>query len=289
MLEPSILKEICDLAKDPEKFQQLTDEDRAEYQQPLVITLRAPSTPDINCQEKRQSWINWRGAPYPADRHSEYMFKPSDINQPHPKILLSAVLNISGGIDEYMSHFNKKQRYAITGKKAVNDGYTAKAITPQTHAKEIFNIIHSNQSRQGRALAKLYANRPESYDFPAYVQYSDIHYRDVCVGVFNQDNILVAYLLGKRVGDHIQYDEIMGHDEHLNNQVMYLLHYYFLTQISLLKPVPTCLNYGPWYSGINPFSKNGGLNFWKRKYRFQPAYLIDVSSYVDNLVQEPLC
>ena len=81
-----------------------------------------------------------------------------------------------------------------------------------------------------------------------------------------------------RVGDHVQYDEIMGHADHLGNDVMYLLHYAFVQLCVENAAPPRCLNYGSWYSGANPFSPQGGLNRWKRKVNFKPAYLILASS-----------
>ena len=37
-----------------------------------------------------------------------------------------------------------------------------------------------------------------------------------------------GYILGFRVGDHVFYDEIMGHALFLKDNIMHFLHYYFV-------------------------------------------------------------
>jgi hypothetical protein len=227
------------LLADSKRFQPLTEEDLKLYGAPKLLLLEPPSTEDRLAQEKRRKWIDWRAAPYPAQRHAEYLFKINeDVAGGAPRILISAVLDISGGIEAYMAQFDKKKRYQVTGRKAENLGYTATKITPREQARNIHTIIASTASRQGRPVAEPYASRPVDYDFPDYLDFQDPHYKDICVGVFHPDGDLAAYLLGKRVGDHVQYDEIMGHDEHLHNDVMFLLHTFFLYQCAAQEIIP---------------------------------------------------
>lgn len=271
--------ELPPLLANAKRFQQLTPEDKAIYGAPELSFL-SPPPPQSGAVEKRSRWLEWRAAPYPADRHSEYLCRlPDDLKGKPPRILISATLDIREGLDLYLKAFDKKGRYRVTGKKAINAGYEAGPLGhPRDRAREIHAIIHSSTERQGRPIASSFDQRPESYAFPEYDDSGDPNYRDICTGVFAPDGTLAAYLLGKRVGDHVQYDEIMGHNEHLANDVMYLLHIAFVTQCLEQETVPRCLNYGPWYSGQDPYSATSGLNFWKRKIRFQPAYLIAVSS-----------
>ena len=263
-----------------ERFQQLTDDDRSSFGAPELIRLDPPATTDPVAAEKRRKWFEWRAAPYPASRHSEYLLVlPRDLEGEAPRILISAVLNPEAGIDAYLERLDKKRRYQIEGRKPINVGYsTAQIGHPSEHARDIHAIIHSSSQRQGRAISPMFEQRAEDYDFPAYDLCDDPNYKDICTGVFAPDGTLVAYLLGKRVGDHVQYDEIMGHADHLSKDVMYLLHFAFLSQCLEQEIVPRCLNYGPWYSGQDPYSAASGLNFWKRKTRFRPAYLIAASS-----------
>lgn len=261
----------------PERFQQLTVEDRNQFGEPELVFLDPPASEDLASERKRRNWLDWRAAPYPADRHSEYLFRPDDLTGDHPRFLLSAVLDVSNGLDSYLGQFNKKQRYQITGRKAANTGFSTQTISPAEHTGEIWDIIHSSEERQGRTIAASYDNRPRNFHFPDYSGFVDPNYQDVCVGGFSPDGKMVAYILGKRVGDHVQYDEIMGHDDYVATHVMFLVHNAFLKEVVESEKVPKCLNYGPWYSGLNAFSAQGGLNFWKRKTRFRPAYLITAS------------
>lgn len=267
------------LIADSRRFQPLTDADRALYGAPDLIPLEPSMTDDPWAAEKRRRWIDWRAAPYPASRHSEYLFREAtDIDAAGPRILVAAVLDISAGLGDYLAQFDKKGRYRVLGRKASNLGYEARHIRPRDHAAGIYAIIHSSAERQGRPISPMFADRPADYTFPDYDDYADPNYRDICCGVFAPDGMLAAYILGKRVGDHVQYDEIMGHTDHLANDVVYLLHGTFLRKCVEQEKIPTCLNYGPWYSGRNPYSPGSGLNFWKRKTRFRPAYLIAARS-----------
>src|SRR5690606_4844736 len=126
-------------------------------------------------------------------------------------------------VDRYLEEFTAKRRYDILGKKALKAGYTARPIRhPAEYSREIYNIVHSSDTRQGRTIATMYDNRPADYDFPDYRPVQDPNYQDICTGVFAPDGTLVAYLLGKRVGHHVCYDEIMGHADHLAHDIMYL-------------------------------------------------------------------
>lgn len=265
---------------DDKRFQQLTEEDKAEYGEVPLWELSAPHTEDARAEQKRANWIKWRAAPYPADRHAEYLFRPAvdgetrpDSEPLPPRILISAVLELPESIDAYVSSVSPNHRYDIRGRKATNKGYTTQVISPAALSDQIWNIVHSCDERQGRAIAPGYLQRDRDSEFPEYAALSDPHYRDICLGVFDSREMLCAYLLGKRVGDHVQYDEIMGHAAHLKQGVMYLLHYDFVALCLRQDVPPRCLNYGPWYSGSDPFDATGGLNRWKRKARFKPCYL----------------
>jgi len=272
--EREFLAAVRGAASDPARFQPLTSEDREVYGDPAFVLLDPPLTDDPASAEKRRCWLDWRGAPYPAERHSEYVFLPRDLDEPHPRILLSAVLDVGAGLERHLAQFDKKQRYDVTGRKAANAGFFACAIRPADHAAEIWSIIHSTDRRQGRPISESFRTRSQNYTFPEYKVYTDPAYRDICIGAFSPDRRLVAYILGKRVGDHVQYDEIMGHVDFVHMNVMLLAHHAFLKAVTKQETIPRCLNYGPWYSGANAFSSDGGLNFWKRKNRFRPAYLI---------------
>lgn len=269
---------IAVLTQLPETFQRLTAEDQAIYGEPVMVQLPLPPPKNPACQTKLQNWLDWRGAPYPAERHSEYLHRPDIDDEGGPKILISAIMPPPASFEAYLAAISPDRRYDVRGRKAANRGYTARAIKPQQESRGIWEIIHSSDQRQGRPIAPMFGDRPPDYEFPSYINYEDPTYTDICCGVFAPDGGLAAYLLGKRIGDHVQYDEIMGHADHIAGDVMYLLHFAFLQLCMAAESPPQCLNYGSWYSGVNAFSAEGGLNRWKRKVNFKPAYLIAACS-----------
>lgn len=276
MNEDDIVRAGADrILKSGQIFQPLRDCDIAEYGSPELCFLAAPAPSDDLSARKRQSWLTFRAAPYSAARHSEYLFIPeSDLEGNGPKIMLSAVMTLPVDLQAYLGAMPAGRRYTVRGKKAESRGYRAREIRPGEHAQAIWEVVHSSSQRQGRPISPLYADRPRDWPFSEYCEYQDPNYADICCGVFTEHGKLAAYLLGKRVGDHVQYDEIMGHADHVGSDVMYLLHYFFLKTCLERASIPICLNYGPWYSGVNPFSPKGGLNEWKRRVGFRPAYLI---------------
>jgi hypothetical protein len=263
---------------DPKRFQPLTEGDLVEYGPPVRVRLDPPPTADAEAACRRANWLEWRAASYPAARHSEYLFR-SDIDlREGPRIMLSAVMPPPASIEVYAAAYPAKRRLTVTGRRAENSGYTARPIDPAAESEGIWRVVNSREQRQGRNISPMFAARPKDHYFPNYRSTDDPHYRNICTGVFSPSGELAAYLLGLRVGDHVQYDEIMGHADHLKHDVMYFLHLNFLRQCHDEEVVPRCLNYGPWYSGSDPYSPTSGLNFWKRRVGFRPAYLIAASS-----------
>ncbi|NDV27498.1 hypothetical protein [Desulfovibrio sp. JC010] len=260
--------------KKPQRFQKLTEDDLALYGKPEVIALSPPETDDPRCREKADNWIAWKGAPYPAQRHSEYL----DVPGASDRILLSAILRPPVDVQTYLAGVDRKTRYRLRGVKAEKEGYICRRINPAEHAEGIWEVVQSASVRQGRPIESGILARGPEHDFPEYVPYSQPMYQDICIGAFSPDGVLAAYILGKRVGQHVQYDEIMAHAAHRKYDVMHLLHLCFLDACMTLSLPPGILHYGPWYSGANPFSPEGGLNKWKRKVGFRPAYLVLRSS-----------
>ncbi len=261
--------------------QRLTSEDTLNYGSPNVMFLKPSHTLCDVAATKRQEWFEWRGASYPANRSAEYLhiYSDTDHHETETKVLLSAVLSPAVALEYINNCAPSKTRYQLKGSKALNLGYFTRRLKhPSLFSKEIFAIVHSSKTRQGRSIAPMFDSRQASDVFARCGYSVDPNYNDIYMGVFTPSNELVGYIIGRRVGEHIQYDEIMGHNDYLNNRIMYLLHYDFLCECLKQEKVPTCLNYGPWYSGTNPFSHEGGLNRWKRRYGFQPAYLVGLCS-----------
>lgn len=253
------------------QFQKLIEEDKNIYNQPADLYINPQVSNDPLSENKRQKWIELMGAPYKDTRHSEYIcFKNRNIKK---NILISAVLILPFDLDQFFKKMRSDTRINLKGNSAKNKGYYVKDILPDNFSENIFEIIHSTNERQNRKISKHILDRPLNYKFERYKDFQDKNYQDICLGVFDNLNILRGYLLGFRVGDHVFYDEIMGHSLYLKDNIMHLLHYFFVKRCLELEIIPKYLNYGPWYSGNNPFDINSGLNLWKRKLGFQPAYL----------------
>ncbi len=261
-----------------ERFQSLVEEDRQSYGEPGVILVRSRLEEGRcldACRKKVEDWIAWHGAPYPADRHAEYMYVPSRSDR---KVLLSAVLVLPGTFEDYRSWFSRKRRSNAMGRKAANLGYKTSPFRPRDYAEQIYRIIHSRPERQGREVEAAFWDRPPDEPFDRYEPIGCPRHENLAWGVFTPEGGLAAYLLGMRVGDVLFYEEIMGHADHLDNDVMYLLHAELVGHCIGLREPPEFLHYGPWYSGRDPFNPRGGLNRWKRKVRMRPAYLVLASS-----------
>ena len=266
------------LTRNQPTFQRLIEDDERKYGSPEPLIVRPPEPRNEACRRKLDNWLAWRGASYPAQRHSEYLHFESDDPDDGPKILISAVMKTPADMEEYLGSIAQNRRYDVRGSKALKHGYTARPINPAEEAENIWRVIHSSDQRQGRAISPMFGDRAPDHDFPGYAPAGDPWFEDICCGVFAPDGALAAYLLGKRVGEHVQYDEFMGHADHLQYHVMYHLHFAFLKMCALCEHPPQCLNYGSWYSGANPFALQGGLNRWKRKVKYKPAYLTLASS-----------
>lgn len=99
-------------------------------------------------------------------------------------------------------------------------GYTFRPLAREVHADEIHEINTSTPVRQGRPMSAGYQTKPTGAALPAYpcARHSIRTY-----GVFAPDGVLVAYITLYRAGDLVLVSQILGHDAHLENEVMYLL------------------------------------------------------------------
>lgn len=98
-------------------------------------------------------------------------------------------------------------------------GYRFEHIHRHMHTDGVFSVNTSMTERQGRRMTASYWERPSSEPLPHYA--CSRH----CIrtyGVLKGDS-LVAYLWLYRSGDLALVSSILGHADHLDNGVMYLL------------------------------------------------------------------
>lgn len=127
-----------------------------------------------------------------------------------------SVLPIPFTIDEWLRvHRTARKRAA----RAVRHGYRFATVKRHDHADDIYAINTSLDERQGRPMSAGYQQRPSETPLPAYA--CDRHAIRT-YGVL-RDDTLVAYLWMYRAGQLALVSSILGHADHLDYGIMYLL------------------------------------------------------------------
>jgi len=137
-------------------------------------------------------------------------------------------------------------------------GYTARPIDRSQHTDEIYAINTSLPERQGKQMIPAYRERREYTQLPAY---RCARHRVDEWGVMSPDDILVAYLVLYRCGELVLFSMILGHGDHLRNDVMYLLVLDALEHV----PLPATVFYNRYDFG------SAGLRYFKERLGFQPT------------------
>lgn len=159
--------------------------------------------------------------------------------------------------DHLVAHRTMRKRCA----RAQKLGYRFETIDRTMFEEDVFEVNTSAPSRQGRPMSDGYLKPVVFSPLPAYpcVRHG-IH----TYGVLDRDGRLRAYTWVYRVGDLVMFSQILGHADHLRNDVMYLL------MVGALNSEIVC--HGPgvaWYnmhSGGTP-----GLVFYKTRCGFRPT------------------
>ena len=105
-------------------------------------------------------------------------------------------------------------------RKAEKTGYTFGVIDRDQYLDDIFAINTSMSERQGKEMTDRYRERPAP--FGPLPDYGCPRHQIRTYGVL-KDGHLVAYTWLYQVGEMCLYSTILGHGEHLNAGVMYLL------------------------------------------------------------------
>ena len=127
-----------------------------------------------------------------------------------------AVLPLEG-IDGWREkHPTARKRAA----RAFDRGYEFVAVVRHERADEIHRINLSAPERQGRPMSAGYLQPVSTSPLPDYP--CDLHGVH-CYGVEDADGTLAAYLWVYRAGDLALVSQILGHADHLQSEVMYLL------------------------------------------------------------------
>ena len=126
-------------------------------------------------------------------------------------------------------------------------------------ADEIHRINTSAPVRQGKPMAAGYHRRPSETPLPVYpCERHGIH----SYGVEDPDGVLVAYAFIYRAGDLALVSQVLGHADHLADEIMYLL-----IQGVIGREKNGYLVYNRWDSGTD------GLRFFKERLGFSCAHV----------------
>jgi hypothetical protein len=104
--------------------------------------------------------------------------------------------------------------------RAKRRGYRFAIVDRHERADEIYEINTSATERQGRPMSRGYHERPTETPLPDYVC---TRHAVRTYGVETGHGTLVAYLWLYRAGDLALVSQILGHADHLENEIMYLL------------------------------------------------------------------
>lgn len=137
-------------------------------------------------------------------------------------------------------------------------GYVAGPVDLSQHIDELYAINTSLPERQGRPMSARYVEQPTHTKLPAYLC---PRHRVEEWGVTDPDDTLVAYLILYLSGELVMVSSILGHGDHLRNDVMYLLMLDAFEHI----PVPATIYYYRHDSGT------AGLRYFKERLGFQPT------------------
>lgn len=141
-------------------------------------------------------------------------------------------------------------------------GYAAATVDRTRHEHDVFEINRSMPERQGRPMSDSYL-LPVSYPADERLTHGCGRHGIHTYGVLAADGRLVAYTWVYRVGELVMLSQILGHADHLANDVMYLLVRGMLARE--IENGPGVVFYNLWTSGTD------GLRYFKERVGLQPT------------------
>lgn len=168
-----------------------------------------------------------------------------------------SVLPLPATFADYMSLIRTGRKRAW---RSARLGYRFAEIDRAQHADAIHAINTSKPERQGRPMSASYQTRQTYSPLPDYpCPRHSISTYGVLV-----EQMLVAYAVVYRSGDLVMISQILGHADHLENDIMYLL----VTEairVQIERGGPGVAFYNMWNSGTD------GLRYFKARLGFRPA------------------
>lgn len=144
-------------------------------------------------------------------------------------------------------------------RRAENSGFHFAVINPLDHLDEILAINRSTPARQGKPVLAMYLDGESLREF--FVGAGDIY------GVFNREGVLRAYAHAPIAGDVFVFSEIFGHQDDLNEGIMYLLVSEVIREMIVRKG---CCGNPSWAMYDTFFGAQPGLRYFKERLGFSP-------------------
>jgi hypothetical protein len=157
-------------------------------------------------------------------------------------------------VEDYLA----TRRYARRRvRRASKLGYGTEPFDPEERRGELLAIHSSIPERQGRPIDADYLDPDATWETGPHIEY---------LGVF-RDGVLVAYCKVQYAGDIAAMTRLMGHGEHLDNGVMFLLTAAIVGHVTSVRPQTRYLFYDTFF-GAAP-----GLRTFKTHLGFRPYYV----------------
>jgi hypothetical protein len=157
-------------------------------------------------------------------------------------------------VDTYLAQLRTTRKRV---RRARRVGYTCDPFDPDDRRADLLAIHASLPQRQGQAIEPTYLDPAAVYDTGPHVEY---------IGVF-RDGILVAYAQLRYAGEIVGLNRVMGHGDHLDDGIMFLLMAEIVAHVKTTRPDIHYVFYDMF------FGASEGLRAFKTHLGFRPHYV----------------
>ncbi|MDL0088299.1 hypothetical protein [Campylobacter gastrosuis] len=123
-------------------------------------------------------------------------------------------INAFSAFEEYYKSINGKNSAAYYHRKAINRGYKFIQIDRNDYVDDIYEINTSAEYRQDKKMTNSYLQKIDKFENLSNYKY---------FGVINQNGKLLSYICLGFYGEFLIYDQLLGHNNFLNDGIMYLM------------------------------------------------------------------
>jgi|tagenome__1003787_1003787.scaffolds.fasta_scaffold20943885_2 hypothetical protein len=201
-------------------------------------------------------------------RHEEECLRQFRQRHPRLKIVGRKVMGVAllrldefPGDDGYLERLRYARRRV---RRAHRLGYTVATFDPNERRAELLAIHSSLPERQGRPMDAPYLDPDASYEIAPHLE---------SIGVL-KDGVLVAYSELEYAGDIVGTSRIMGHGDHLNNGVMFLLIAGIVEHVKSTRPDIRYVFYDMFFGagdGLRAFKTHAGFRPYWVRWRREPG------------------